>query len=375
MSPISNRKRLTYGLALGAVVAAGATAATNVVGCGTSNTNTVSYATTDPYVYYAYYPADVAVASVYWADTWVYAGLYALTSGATPSTYPGGGGTITSGPDGGTAETGTGGFDGGAAGAAGAGGAGGSGGSIAAPAAVVTTVGDAIRALARGEAVCPNQVSVTTKSSAPICVGGPSPERAGVTIVFQGCHTPGGGLIDGTIDVTSTRTASAPNCTSATSIAFSHTTTITNLSYTAPGGAKLVIPLQNDTGQNAYVFGQAPTSIIVSSMGRLQTYDADGALVSDHDFQGTPSISFAGTTTGYTVDGPFSATDNLNAGHGLTLTLMGLQRVTSCCRPAGGSIEVVQTSGSTVTHTWAFGPSCGEVVVDGQAATSLPACL
>jgi hypothetical protein len=354
-----NRKRVTFTCALAATLAA-AGAATSFEGCGSSTSPTaVSYATTDPYVYYSSYPADVAVASVYWADTWTYTTLYALTEeGGHP------GATTMS-------------FDAGAedAGAEDAGATPTDAGAATLTAGVVTNVGDAIRALARGEAVCPSQVSVTPKLAAPACTGGPASERAGVTLVFTGCQTPGGGTIDGTIDVTSTRTASTASCTSSTTITLSHTTTISNLGYRSPAGARIVIPTQVDTGTNTYMFGQAPVVVSVNTTGRLQTFSANGALTSDHDFTGAPSISFAGTTSGYAVDGAFMALDNLNPGRGLSLTIMGLQRASTCCRPVGGSVQAVQTSGSTATHTWTFGPACGAVTIDGQTTTALPACL
>jgi hypothetical protein len=365
MTRKSTRSHFTYTLAL--VAAIGMTgAAVNSVGCnGTSSTT--SYARTDPYVHYAYYPADVSVSSVYWTDSWVYTGLYAATY-PTPVT---GGSTTSTGAAGTTAVTTT-----GAAGTHGVTIVGTTGaGATSVTTGAVTTVGDAIRALARGETVCPGQVNVTEKTAAPACTGGPANERAGATVVFTACQTPGGGKIDGTIDVSSSRTASDPSCATGTMITLAHTTTITNLSYTAPSGAKAVVPSQTDTGTNTYTFGQMPTSITVSTMGRLQTYDASGALTSDHSFTGKPTITFAGTQNGYSVDGQFNATDNKTVGRGLTLTMMGLQRVNTCCRPVGGTIQVAQTSGSTATHTWTFGPACGRISIDGDADDVGPACL
>jgi hypothetical protein len=345
MSRKSSWSRIHNTFALVAVV--GATAAVfNYAGCTSGTSSTTSYATTDPYVTYSYYPADVSVAGAYWADSWAYTGLYSATYPFPATT----GGTST--------------------------GAAGTQGTTTTTTGAVTTVGDAIRALARGETVCPGQVTVTQKTSAPACTGAAANPRGGVTIVFTACQTPGGGKIDGTIDVSSTRSASDAICSSGTTITLSHTTTITNLSYTAPSGAKAVIPSQTDTGTNLYTFGQMPALITVSTMGQLQTYNASGTLTSDHNFNGMPRISFAGSQSGYTVDGVFNATDNKTAGRGLTLTLMGLERVNTCCRPIGGTIQVVQTSGSTATHTWSFGPSCGNVTVDGSGDDlSLPACL
>jgi hypothetical protein len=368
----SNWSHFTYTFALVAAIGI-AGAVFDSVGCGTSsNSPSATYATTDPYVHYVYYPSDVTVASVYWADTWVYTGLYAATY-PTPVTGSGTPSTGAAGSNGATTTTG-------AAGAAGHGsiatkGAAGSGGASTVTAGVVTTVGDAIRALARGEAVCPGKVTVTQRTHAPACAGGPANERAGATLVFAGCQTAGGGTIDGTIDVMASRTASTASCGSGTTITLSHTTTVTNLAFTGPSGAKAIIPSMTDTGTNTYAFGQTPASITISTTGQLQTYDPSGALTSDHNFSGTPTITFASTQGGYTIDGGFNASDNINAGRGLTLTLMGVQRVNTCCRPVGGTIQVVQASGSIASHIWAFGPTCGVVTVDGDSDDAPPACL
>jgi hypothetical protein len=355
---------LTLAVALGA-----AGAAFNFVGCSSSTTATTA-ALTDPYVYYSYYPSDVAVSAYYWTDDWAYTGLYALgesginygTAGApaTPApTVPG-----TAGAPGTAGITGT-------AGALGTAGAPGT--AVPVTAGVVTTVADALRALARGEAVCPTQVTVTPKTSTPACTGGPTQTRSGVTIAFSGCQTAGGGNISGTVDVTATRTATSAVCTGTTSITLSHTTTINNLSYTSPSGIRLIIPMQTDTSMTTFTNGQIPASVTFTTTGELQIYAVGGALVSDTSYTGSPTISFGGSPSAYTVDGTFSTTDNRLAGAGSTVTLTGITRVNSCCRPIAGSVQVAHNSG--VTNTWTFGPTCSDLVLDGQTVSSLPACL
>jgi hypothetical protein len=389
MSLKSSWKRVRVAFAF--AVAAGAFGmASNFIGCGSSNTTT-TYATTDPYLYNVYYPSDIAYSTVYWTDDWYYAGLYAVNY-----PYPVGNGTAGTNGGAGTNGTmitaGTAGTTGaagitGAAGAAGStiatGGTGGSttatggtGGSTTATTNGVTTAGDTIRALARGDSICPNQITVTPKSAPPPCTGGPTSVRAGVTIVFNGCQTPGGGTISGTVDVTATHTASTTVCDATTIITMSHTTTISNLSYTGPGGAKLVIPSQTDMGMSTYNFGQTPTTVALSLNGQLQVFDAGGGLTADHNFTGTSTFSFGGSTSNYTIDGDLTTTDNRTQNVGTTITVTGLKRATTCCRPVGGTISIVQTSGTAGpgTHTWTFGPTCGAAAVDGTAAT-LPACI
>ena len=113
----------------------------------------------------------------------------------------------------------------GAAGANGTGGAGGSGMTTA-----HSTIASVIEALARGENVCPGQVTITPKTATPACAGGnATEERNGVTIVFNNCVV-SGSTINGTFDVLSNRAASEQTCSATTTITLGHTTTITNMS-------------------------------------------------------------------------------------------------------------------------------------------------
>jgi hypothetical protein len=311
--------RIKYTLA--SAIAIGAAAITiNSIGCSSNDSSTTTTLTTDPYVYYVYLPDDVAIASFYWTNDWAYANLYAV-----PATG------------------------------------------------AVTTVADAIRALARGETVCGSAAAVTARTRTPVCTGAPTQSRGGATIVFNNCQTPGGGTINGTVDISSSATASSAACTGTTMITLSHTTTITNLSYVGPNGNKAVIPQQVDTGTNTYTFGSLPASINLSTMGQLQTFAADGTEISDTSYTGTPTISFGGSTSSYTEDGTFTTTSNLVSGAGATYNLMGVTRVSTCCRPVGGSVQVSRNSGASNTYT--FGPNCGDVTLDGQVAASVPTCL
>jgi hypothetical protein len=382
MSLIPSWKRVR--LAFAFAVAAGAFGvASNFVGCGSSGTTT-TYATTDPYLYTVYYPADVGYSTVYWTNDWYYAGLYAVNypypvGTGTAGTGGGAAGSTSTGAAGETTTTGAAGAAGSTVATGGTGGSiatGGTGGSTTTTTTAVTTAGDAIRALARGDTICPNQVTVTPKSAPPPCTGGPTSVRAGVTIVFNGCQTPGGGTINGTVDVTATHTASTAVCDATTIITMSHTTTITNLSYTGASGSKLVIPSETNMGMTTYNFGQTPATVAMSLNGQLQTFDASGGISADQNFTGTATFSFGGSTSSYTIDGGLSTVDNRTPGVGTTITVTGLKRTTTCCRPVGGTIGIVQTSGTTGpgTHTWTFGPTCGAAAVDGTSAT-LPACI
>ena len=183
-------------------------------------------------------------------------------------------------------------------------------------------------------------------------------------------------MLDGMIDVSSTRTASAATCDSSTTITLSHTTSVTNLSYTNAAGQRLIIPSQTGMGTTTYTFGQTPPTIALSFTGQLQTYaTAGGNITSDHNYTGNTMFTFGGSQTGYQVDGGITIMDNRAAGSGSTVTVTGLKRVTTCCRPVGGTISLTQVGPTGPgTHVWSFGPSCGESTIDGSGAT-LPACI
>jgi hypothetical protein len=300
----------------------GAVASVNAIGCQNGSTTT-SASTTDPYVYYTNYPADISVASYYWVDNWVSTGLSAA---ATPTIAP-----------------------------------------------VVTTVADAIRALARGQDVCGSNVTVAAKTRTPVCTGGSPQTRAGATITFDNCQTPGGGVITGTVDISSSATASTTGCFGTTSVTTSHTIAITSLTYVGPNGIKAVIPLQTDAGTNTYNFGTTPPTITLMTMGRLQTYGSDGTLLSDTSYTGTPTISFGGSSSGYIIDGSFTTNDNRLNGANQMYQLSGITRVATCCWPVAGTVRVA--TGDDVSRAYTWGPTCGDLTLDGQILTSIPACL
>jgi hypothetical protein len=348
--------RIKYTFASMLVIGAAA-ASVNTIGCGNSSSTTTTAFTTDPFVYYTYYPADVSFASYYWVDDWTFTGLFALSNTGTVGASVGPGMMTTSGTAGTTGSA--------------------SSAASATPVGVVTSVADAIRALARGEDVCGSSVTVAAKTRTPACTGGPTQSRAGVTITFNNCQTAGGGLITGTVDVSSSATASTAVCSGTTMITTTHTTTITNLTYVSPNGFKAVIPQQTDTGTNTYTFGTAPATITLTTMGRLQTYGTDGTLLSDTNFSGTPTISFGGSSSGFTIDGTITTTDNRLNGAKATYVSTGVTRVATCCRPVAGTVLLTTGDNDTdnVSRTYTWGPTCGDLTLDGQILTSIPACL
>jgi hypothetical protein len=232
-----------------------------------------------------------------------------------------------------------------------------------------------MRALARGEQVCVGQATITYRTAPAACQApGATETRAGALIAFNGCQTAEGGRIDGTVDIQATRSANEQVCSENTLITLSHTTTITNLSYTAPDGSRVVVPSQMDTGTNTYRYGQLPEMVDINSNGQLQVYDAGGALKTDLRTNGTRAFTYSQPDRSYTVSGTVTAND-LATGAAASLVGNNVTRTMNCCHPTGGTLNVNRTGGTSPgMHTWSFGPECGRATFDGTQI-DLPACM
>jgi hypothetical protein len=352
MALTKNRRRLP--LRRFATLAAGLAGASLALGC-TGTTATVT-TTSDLYAYDYYYPADVAYYGTYWVDTW-YVDPFYYAPIRQAQTYPADAGI--------SADAGTS-ADGGAAA---------DGGSASQG---VTGVGTALRALARGDSVCPGQVTVVPRS-APLCrfMGGPGSVRNGATVTFNGCMLSGGGRIDGMVDYNGTLTASDQNCDANTTINVTFTATYTNLSYTAPSGARVVIPSQTDQGTYMRMSTAGPNALSITTNGTLQRYDSSNALVSNHKHSGTRTymISRPNDVLTYVVNGTLMVQD-LAGGSATTIMGNGITRTASCCRPTSGTLTVATTGNNknnNRTANWTFGPSCGQATLNGSS-TTFPAC-
>ena len=307
----------------------------------------------DPYVYYTYYPTDVYYSSYYWADPYYY--YYSSLAGGVTSDA---------------------GIDaGGITGVGGSTGAGGSGAATDGGSTVRQSVGDFIRALARGEDVCGNQVTVTPKTAANPCAAtGAATIRSGVTIVFAGCQLSNGGKLDGTIDVDSTRTASDTACNTGTTITVSHTTTITDLVYTGKAGRRFVIPTQTGSGMTTFVNGQPPTAAVASTFsGQMQIFAINATTPSnDQKFNGDVMLAAGANGGSYVMNGTVTLNDQLKSGT-TTLTAAGITRSSDCCRPTSGTITYVRTGTNPGgPHTWSFHPGCGISTFDGSNVDVAP---
>jgi hypothetical protein len=337
-----------------------AAGAVGAFGCTSSGTvATTSYAYDDAWVYTSYYPADVAYASYYYAYPWNYTTFYYYLGAYGPGTT---GAAGTNGTNGAAGTTGT-------AGTTGSGGASGTGGTSVA---LHSGVASAIEALARGQQVCPGQVTVTEKKAAGVCQSNAADVRVGATITFNNCVAPGG-TINGMIDVQGTATASDQTCGAATTITVNHTSTFTNLSIKVADGRTLILPNQTNTGMTTFTFGQSPTKTDITSNGELKILDSAGAPQADLAFMENNSFTFSGSQS-YSVDGTTTVQDK-NSSATATITRQGLVRSGGCCRPTGGSMTVNRTNGQFPGQaTWTFGPSCGQIDRDGVSA-AMPTCM
>jgi hypothetical protein len=349
-------KNMIKGILHGSL-AAGLLLAVGSAGCGSSTSSDVAYE--DDYAGDYYYPADTAYSGVY-AGGWGYYGIYAATP-ADPGHIGTDGGHISIDAGHIIVDAGHIIVDAGRAV---------DGGMVSGSTSVRAAVGQAIREAALGGVVCAGQATVTPKSGTTIC----GVSASGVNIVFNGCQLSGGGTVDGTVDVQITRSASDTNCGSATTITLGYTSTITNLTYTGTGGAKITIPNEMSTSTLTYSFGQAPATASIQTNGEIQRFASGGSMTSDRTYTGTymfSSISLADQS--YTVGGMLNVTDK--AGGTATFTGTDIARDTSCCRPTGGTLAVTRTGGShSGSHSWMFTSTCGTAMLDGKTVT-LPACL
>jgi hypothetical protein len=231
--------------------------------------------------------------------------------------------------------------------------------------------GAALRALARGEDVCPGKVTIVSKTTTTPCH--PDAIRAGATISFSGCVLEGGGRLDGALDVQSAAEVPGTGCDADTPITVSYTASYTDLVYTAPDGTRVAIPALMNTGTYTRPRDGAPAALTVTTTGRLQRYDAAGALITDHGLSGMRGYIFTRNgvpSSTYTIGGTLTVQDTAS-GLTVTATGAGVTRAAGCCHPVGGAIVVAGTGWETAT--WSYGPACGTRALNGESNPA-PAC-
>ncbi len=334
------------------------------VGC-TSTTTTAVDPYNEAYVVTGYYPADLTYSTYYWADDWYYPTLYyyavragiPLVAAASDGGLPVFDGSAPVSDGGRPASDGSApASDGGASAAHGSG----------------ADAAGAIQTLARGGAVCPGQMDVTPKTAPPVCPNGQTTdERSGVTLNFRGCQL-ASETVQGTVDLSSMRTASDPSCGAGTTLTLQANLTVTDLEVSKTNGDAIVVPSLTSTITTApYASGQNPSSFQAATSGELQLVRAR-AQAADLMFQGNQTFTLNGNQD-LSVTGTMTVAEQTGGGMA-TLTQTGLMRTAGCCWPTGGSLTVDRTGGAKPgTTTWDFGPNCAQARRNG-GSVSLPAC-
>lgn len=302
-------------------------------GCIESASSTVT-PYEDAYLYASYYPDTITYAAYGWADDWGGSAVILATATGTPVVSDAGPTTDAGAP--------------------------------------VAGLAGAIQALASGRTVCPGQVAVVAKTTAPACSGSTAAAvRNGVTLTFAGCQL-GTQTIDGTVDLTSSRTASDAVCAPTTTIDLRATLTLTAVAIRPAVGGRILIASQSVTTTATYPYGQTPTTVNAIQSGEIQIFDGADLLKADLTFDGSGTFSF-GDGSSFIVDG--TATYQDTAGAMATITKTALTRAAGCCRPTAGSVVVDRIGGPRPARTtWTFGPACGVAGRD-KMRTMLPACV
>ena len=225
----------------------------------------------------------------------------------------------------------------------------------------------ALRDLALGEGICPGQVTVTTeRTTAPCDTGQGETIPVNTSIRLDDCELSGGGKLDGSLSILASQTLSDMNCDAGTAIDVSYTSTTTDLVYTAPSGARIELPQVTRTGSYTRLLDAPPSVLTLNSQGRIERYDAKGSAQSRTTFSGLQTLTLLGANGGFRVDGTLSLQDEIGA-RSSSATGVGLTRAEGCCYPTGGSLDISHSSGDD--QRWSFGPSCGDVSVNGHKVT------
>lgn len=291
-------------------------------GCGSSSSY---YYDPYAYAYGYYYPTDMAYADAYYADSYY----------GYPTTYvPLGPSTYTSG-------------------------------SLSKASLHGSAPGTALRDLAFGKSVCDDRVTVTTERFEPPCSDGGDngslPLRT--EIVFDACVLRDGGQLDGVIEVEAVHMFSDNDCDNETVVDVTYTSTSTDLSYTAPGGERIVMPSLRRSGSYRRPLTGRPSVLNVSVEGSVERYDAGGEPLAITTLNGTQTLVPTGSGDGYRVDGTLMMQDMLRE-RTLSVTGVGVTRTDTCCHPTGGTIAVAPSEGEV--DDWSFGPNCGDASRNGE---------
>jgi hypothetical protein len=230
-------------------------------------------------------------------------------------------------------------------------------------------IGLAIRALAHGVYLCAGQETITFKDKTADCanIGLNGQYRGGATITFNQCKLPWGGSLDGTVDVNVEKQLSpGATCGAGAMIDVDRELTINQLTWVRPSGVRVEYSNIAASAKATRPIATIPTDISLNVSGERQVYDAQNKLILDHLLNSSATVASAlGAQPSLTLDGTATLVHKL-ANYTATLTAVAVERVPGCCAPVSGQIKVERTGTVNNSRTWDFGPSCGDITVDGH---------
>jgi hypothetical protein len=191
----------------------------------------------------------------------------------------------------------------------------------------------------------------------------------GATMTFAACVLPNGGKLDGSLAVEVTRAlASGQTCGPKAQIDVTHQVTMASLSYTSPSDYVLTYSNLSAMVTSTHEIGALPTMVSGSLSGDRKIEDPSGKLILDQSFSGSSTVGFAASMR--TINGTFTVVHHLAKYTG-SVTLNGIERVETCCRPIAGdaTITITPVGGIATQATLSYGPSCGAVALDGKPLT------
>lgn len=190
-----------------------------------------------------------------------------------------------------------------------------------------------------------------------------------LAVTFDNCELPLGIKINGSVSVATTKALAAGATCDAAGLAVdvTHAVTLTGLRAEVAGHGSAEA---SGTASSHAVRGPGAPSKSrewrVDETRKLT--DEDGTVRLDQHLFGSGSTALdeSGDEPALVRNGMFTAELNLR-GITVATTHTDVRRVRSCCHPIGGSIAVNVTGNREVSKTVAFGPTCGQATVDGEA--------
>lgn len=241
-------------------------------------------------------------------------------------------------------------------------------------------IGAALRALIYNVKMCGDRVTIDRQLATADCnlIGNKGEYIAGVTVTFDKCELPSGGMLDGVITATTEKKlAAGQSCVADALIDVDRSISIDSLTHRRPSGVRVEWKNVNGSSAAQRPIATFPSSIDLTIQGQRQAFSALGRPLFDHLFQGAAKVSFdkgdATTAPSRTVSGQLTI-QHLLAKFTATISADNVVKAADCCRPTSGAVTLVRSGSREAAHSIEFGPSCGAVALDGNPL-DLPECL